>query len=407
MNILVVSDDANKVREISSKLVFLRNDDKVVLTDYKNFERDITATRAEIILVHENDDRSETKFVIKQLDKYRNITVILVPKSYDANFILSCFDVGADDFILEDADDFEFVIRIVKHIKYNSANINSYRNTMLLEQFNAIDKETGFYTYEYAKQAIENTIDNELIMQGTFVVFSPNNDDVQNFSSEKFSRAIKSTLRACDIPAHGKGLQFYLFLPQTDMNGAIVVYNKISELLDFKFHAGIADISKADFKDFEKNAMQALTEAKATNADYILYQNEEKTLDNWLDDTPVKNYKIFRQIFNKKLERVITPVFYRIQQSYDGKLKNAKINQEINGDKCCFSISDDTNESTLTMIYSGFSKILVYIVHKGLNSPENKEIELKLSEVTEKGLISIIENFVNEFKNQSVDLQKD
>ena len=52
----------------------------------------------------------------------------------------------------------------------------------------------------------------------------------------------------------------------------------------------------------EKDGLQALSDALATNAEYVFAkEKEDDTLDDWLDelkDEP-KNYKIFRKIFNK------------------------------------------------------------------------------------------------------------
>lgn len=400
MNILLVSNDKVKAEEISSKLVFLRADDKVILSEYIVTKRNIEAYRPKIVLIHEDSDRETVTDLIGNIKDKFEYVVILISKAYDADFILSCIDCGADDFILENADDFEYVIRIIKHLKYFDNKSAAFRNTKLLEEFNVINKETGLYTKDYAKLSLETTIDNELISNGSFMVISPDKNDKQNYSAEKLANAIKLSIRACDISAHGKSTKCCVFMPYSDMNGAIAVFNKIKEQVDFKIHAGISDIFGLTLDEYEKHALKALTEANAVNADYILYQKEDKTLNNWLDDSPKKNYKIFRQIFNKKLEKVIVPVFYRLQQIYDGKLFNTKISQEINEKECFFNISNDEHESTLNIIYPGFSKIIISITHKGLNSPENREISLKLSEINEKGLISIIEDFVKEFSSK-------
>ena len=50
-------------------------------------------------------------------------------------------------------------------------------------------------------------------------------------------------------------------------------------------------------------------------------------------------------------------------------------------------------------MYPGFAKVIVYITHEGLNSPENKEISLSLNEINNKEITHIIEEFIREFKN--------
>lgn len=402
MKVLVVSDDENLSNLIASKLIFLRTDDKVVKSDFYNAKNNLVSTRAEIVLVLENDNRSDIISFAEELKKDFNSVLIAVPKTYDSDFILSCIDSGYDDFIMQDADDFEFVIRIVKYLKFNTLKITKFRNNKILEQLDVIEPNFSFYTNKYAKISVENTIDNELITTGAFLAISPNKNDIQNFNEDKLANAIKYSIRQCDIPIKANGLKFYLLLPETNLNGAIVVYNKIKDRLDFAITAGIADITGKNYDKFEKEAINALSEAEATNCEYKLFESSDTTLNNWLDNAEVKNYKIFRKIFNKKLEKVITPLFYRLQQTYENKLFQTDITQNAADNNCYFKISDSEHESMLNIIYPGFSKIIISINHKGLDTPENKEIHLKLSDITEKELAEIIENFVKEFKsNQS------
>ena len=88
-----------------------------------------------------------------------------------------------------------------------------------------------------------------------------------------------------------------------------------------------------------------------------------------------------------------------MQQAYDGKLSDTKIEQIVNGDICFFKLSNDKHDSVLKIVYPGFSKIVITIEHSGLDTNENQEIDLQLSEITEKQLIKIIEDFVNSFLN--------
>ena len=99
-------------------------------------------------------------------------------------------------------------------------------------------------------------------------------------------------------------------------------------------------------------------------------------------------------MFNKKLEKVITPLFYRLQKSYEEKLFDTQIEQYTNEEQCVFSLRNKKQESTLRIVYPGFSKIIVYITHAGLDSPEDSEIQLPLTKITQKELGKITENFM-------------
>lgn len=154
----------------------------------------------------------------------------------------------------------------------------------------------------------------------------------------------------------------------------------------------------------EHDALQALSDAIATNAEYVLAEEkEEDTLDDWLvtDDEEPKNYKIFRQIFNKKMEKVIAPVFFRLQKTWEEKLFDTQIYQFTDSEQCVFHLKNKKQDSMLRIVYPGFAKIVIYITHEGLDSPENKEIQLSLTKISQKELITIVEDFIKDFKYTS------
>ena len=150
----------------------------------------------------------------------------------------------------------------------------------------------------------------------------------------------------------------------------------------------------------EASALQAVSEASSTGVQYIAAEEKGDSLADWLGDEyeHPKNYKLFRQIFNTKMEKVITPVFYRLQKAWEEKLFETEIEQYTGSEQCVFHLKNKNRNSTLRIVYPGFAKIMIYIVHDGLDSPENKEIQLSLTKISQKELINIVEDFIKEFK---------
>lgn len=403
MKILLVSDDKNICETISNKLIFLRKDDTVVTSSYDSAKQNIELTSAQVALIHENDDREITIQLIKDFHENKELNIILLANSYDSEFILKSIDSGANDFILTTAEDIDFVIKIVNHIKQSSCKKTISRNNQLLRQLNVVNEITGIYEYTYSKQIIENSIDFELVNAGSFMAIAPSKNGKTKFSSEQLAAAIKTSIREEDIITHGKGTNFYIFLPYTDMNGAASVFEKIKEKTEFEICAGICDISDKNYNKFEKKAVKALSEAIATKAAIIFSEDEPKdTLNEWLEAEENKNYKIFRQIFNKKLEKIITPVFYRLQKTYEEKLFDTKIEQYVNDEQCVFNLQNNKFSSSLKIIYPGFTKIVISINHDGLDSPENREIKMPLAKITQQELVEIIEDFIKEFRSRGL-----
>ena len=404
--ILLISENEKLANELKSKLIFLRKNDSVLLSDYEQANQNIVLSQPDVVFVHECSSKNATLELVKNIKKNKNICIFLLVDDYDEELILACYDVGIDDFALTGAGAYELVIRTVNNIKHNSRQISAYRNLKLLEQLNVIDDFTGLYSYNYAKQIIENIIDDNLLAEGMFLAIAPSEKSKSKFSIEKMAEAILASIRCDDLATLGKGAKFYVLLPKTDFNGAIVVLNKIKESYggDFELCAGISEIVHKSFDEMERDALQALSDSMATNAEYTLASSKEETLDEWLDDAidAPKNYKIFKQMFNKKLEKVITPVFYRLQKAWEEKLFNTEIEQFTNEEMCVFHLKNKKQDSTLRIIYPGFAKIIISVTHEGLDSPENKEIQLPLTKISQKELVSIVEDFIKDFKYTAV-----
>lgn len=405
-SILLISDDEKFAETLKSKLIFLRKGDTVVTSSFDNAEQNLELTMADIVLVHENTSKKSTIELVKRLRHNKNVCIMLLVNDYDEELVLACYDAGIDDFAMAGAGSIELVIKVVNNIKHNSIKLSAFRNLKILEQLQIIDELTGVYNYNYAQQVIENAINENLFNDGVFAVIAPSENSKSKFSIEKMAEAIKKSIRVDDVVTLGRGAKFYLYFPNTDFNVTLVVISKIKENYgdDFELCAGISGIANKDFKEMEKDALQALSDAMATNAEYVFAQAKEETLDEWLDDTvdKPKNYKIFKQIFNKKLEKVITPVFFRLQKAWEEKLFETEIEQLIGDDMCVFHLKNKKQDSTLRIIYPGFAKIMISITHEGLDSPENKEIQLPLTKISQKELVGIIEDFIKDFKYTSV-----
>lgn len=405
-SILLISDDVNLSKVIESKLLFLRANDSIVVSEYKDAISSLKYSSADIVLIHENISQQATLDLIKKVREFGNICIILLVNNYDKDMILASYDAGIDDFTFATAEDFELVIRTVNNIKHNSIKLQAMRNQKLLEQLNVIDELTGLYNYNYSKQVIENYIDDNLLDDGIFLAIAPSENSKVKFSIEKMAQAILSSIRVDDTATLGRGAKFYILLPKTSVNGAIVVLNKIKENYgdNFEICAGISSISHKSFDEMEHDVLQALSDAIATNAEYVLAEEKETdTLDDWLvteADEP-KNYKIFRQIFNKKMEKVIAPVFFRLQKAWEEKLFDTQIEQFTDSEQCVFHLKNKKQDSILRIVYPGFAKIVIYINHEGLDSPENKEIQLSLTKISQKELITIVEDFIKDFKYTS------
>ena len=403
-NILLVTDDEDVAEVVLSKLVLLRESDSIAVCNYKMAKKLLENPSVSIVIVHENKDKEKTLNFLNTIISSEYETILLV-NEYDQDFILAAYDLGLSDYYAVSSESYEMLIRTVNCFKRRSFKVRYSRDFALLAKMGVVDEETGFYKYKYSRELLAEFIKDRRVQNGMFIVLILDDSCKTRFSADKLSRAIKKSVRCDDVVSVAKGGKFYMILPNVDKLGAFAVVNKVQDILGTKLivRAGVCRIENKSFDRLEKEAFAALSEACQTNETAVFLEEHVKTLDEWLDEGEKddKNFKLFQNAYNNKLEKVIAPVFFRLQKAYEEKLFNTKIDQYSDELQSVFQLKHGDRESRLKITYPGFAKIMIYIIHEGLDTPENKEISLNLNAVTQKGIAKIVEDFIKEFK-QSV-----
>lgn len=405
-NILLITDEDSVAEKILSKLVLLRDSDSIAVCDYKMARRILENSGVAIVIVHDCGDSEKTLKLINSI-KSPDHEIILLVNNYDQEFILKAYDCGVSDYFSTESEPYEMLIRTVNCFRLRALKVQHCRNLSLLEHLVVVDKETDFYNYKYCKELLAEFIQEKRVQNGMFVILALDESCKTSFSLDKLSKAIKSSVRCDDIVSIVRGGKFYLILPNSDKLGAFAVVNKIQSLLGTKLiiRGGVSRIANKSFERLEKESFAALSEACQTDETVVFLEEKVRTLDDWLNEEEKsdKNFKLFKNAYNNKLEKVIAPVFFRLQKAYEEKLFNTKIEQYSDELQSVFQLKHGDIESRLKIIYPGFAKIIVSIVHEGLDSPENREIELHLNEISQKGLAKIVEDFIKEFKRSVKD----
>lgn len=408
-SIIVISDDKNVAQELVSKIVLLRKYDEVVPVNYNSAISRIESLKPSAILICEHNSRDISLGLIEQIRVLnKDIALILLANEEDSEFILSAYDSGIDDFCLIDAESYELVIRIIKNLKSSSLRHINSRNVKLLAQNSIIDELTGIYNYKFSQDLYDSELTKNIEGSGIFVIFAPSEKDKKSFSMERFANVVKSSVRFDDIITLGKGSKIYAMFSKSDEYGALNIVEKVNKTygIECEIKAGMTFYcGKENFKQIEKRALNALSEAMFSDRNYFLLKSEETNekdddSTDWddLEETQnKKDFKLFKQAFYKKLDKVISPVFYRLQKIYEDKLPGVRINQYINENECIFHLKNSNQDSRLKIVYSGLSKVAIYIIHEGFDSPENTETIISLNKLTTDNLSEIVENFIKNF----------
>ncbi len=405
-NILLITENDDAAEKVLSKLVLLRESDSIAVCDYKMARKLLENPTVSIVIVHENGDREKTlKFINSIVSS--EYEIILLVDEYDQDFILAAYDLGVSDYYSVESESYEMLIRTVNCFKRRSFKVRYSRDLALLVKLGVVDEETGFYKYKFSRELLPEFIKDRRLQNGMFIILVPDELSKNRFSAGKLSSAIKKSVRCDDIVSVARGGKFYIILPNIDKLGAFAVVNKIQDILGDKLivRAGVCKIADKSFDRLEKEGFAAVAEACQTNETAVFLEEKVKTLDDWLDDDVKhnKNFKIFQNAYYNKLEKVIAPVFFRLQKTYEEKLFHTKIEQYSDELQSVFQLKHGDRESRLKIMYPGFAKIVISIIHEGLDTPENREISLNLNEVTQTGLAGIVEDFIKEFKTSVKD----
>ncbi len=405
ISVILITNQEDIKQTLQEQLVLLRSSDCFICSDYASAPDVLYDKRPEIVILHELEDRDKTINLIKYLKEKRifvNTNIILLVNKYDRDFILNAYDEGIDDYFTISSDPSEMLIRTINCIKKsdNFKEVNNLR--YYLSSYGIISPQSGFFSAKFLHEIFEMELVNRKFKNACLLIISPDEEGKKHFSDVKMNFAIKNSIRKCDFVAESAGSKYYLLL-DTDISGAVCVFDKIRSLLpeNLTVKGGISAVESRKFSDIEKKAMCALNNALLNAQDYSVYAEEQPVADDWLHcgDNEEKSFKFFKSVYCKKLEKVIAPVFYRLQKTYEDKLYNTKIEQFTDEKQCVFKLSNRNNESVLKIVYPGFSKIVVYIFHSGLDSPENREITLPLTKITSKDISKIVEDFIEEFES--------
>lgn len=398
-NILLVTNEESITEDFPNKLVLLRETDDLSYCDYNDAPDIVFSDKPDIVIVHEHKEKDKTINLIKYI-KTQIDSVLLLVNNYDRDFILSAYDEGIDDYFTVSSDESEISIRTVNCIKKDNLKktINRYSN--YLKKYEILDCNDNYINSKVSENVLDIELQAKDYGNGVLLLIEPDEEGKASYSSEKITSAINKSIRNSDIVAHSSGIKMFIMISDGGVVAAVKILDKIKLELnnEISIKAGICEIDSNKFDIIEKHAQCALSESLASGQDFTIYTNNPPE-ENWLEEPKEKNYKLFKNAFNKKLEKVITPVFYRLQKSWEEKLFNTKIEQYTSDTQSVFRLINPNQKSLLKIVYPGFAKVIVYITHEGLNSPENKEISLSLNEINNKGITQIIEEFIREFKN--------
>lgn len=404
-NILLISEDENATELILSKLVLLRDNDKITKCNYKETKKALQNSLYCVVLLYADIKEQELLFkTIKTIKETKpDSEIILIPNDVNTELILKAYDAGIYEYVPIDAESFDFVIKTINCYKLRTLKNIEQRNEKFLYQQGVIDEKTNLYKCNYLKDIFIDIADDLRIQNGIFSILTLNDKNKTKISTNRLAGIIKTTVRGDDIIATARGGKFYLILPNIDLEGTKKLIQKIQDKMgeEFKIHAGMSKIGIQSFETLDKLTQDSLKSA-IQNDEMTVSLSEVTGMQNgWLEDEDQprhKDFKLFKVAFTNKMKNVIEPIFFRFQKECETKLTNTQVSQYANNIESVFSLKNETLHSELVIRFNGYAKFKIEINHSGLDSAENTKLEIPLSQLTDKELTKLLKQLKQEYK---------
>ncbi len=396
--IAIVSDSSTILNSIQAKLVLLREDDTIIKCNSSELYK--YSSTADIILFHVSEITDITLTAITNIKMNSNVIILLV-EEINPKTLLNAYDCGITDFCNINITNFELLIKIINAKK----SLNQYKT---IERLKTSLRDKGVLKpnsdiYEQISDIVNANFFSE-ILNSSMLAVSIDEISHQKFLLDNVESRLSMILRDSDFIINYAEFKYLIILPKTEIENAAKVFDKLKNKYNLEMKGILFTYTEESAKDL-RNKIERLEVEHAKSGVNLYIDNaaadyEFETEKDWLSNELTeehKNYKLFQNIFNKKLESVIEPAFYRTKQKYEKSFPNTKIKYFTDKNRAEFMLINFDKTNSLQIIYKNSAKVTINIQYSGLDAPENENFEIIFSKLNTRGLMEILDRFINKF----------
>ncbi len=390
--VVLVSEDSDFFEYFTSRLG-LRKSDELFKYDFGAVFEKIRLFADSVLIINSEGVEDKT---IELLISARNIPSIIFAYNENSDFKVKTYKLGALSFVTPFTSDEEFNTRIASalNVASNLQKADKYRqilvkNDLLMPNNDVFIGYTTLLDEELKKISAVSC-------KAVLVAISPNEQNKFLIESSQLEEAILNNIRKTDILMSFAANKYFALLYNTDINSAKKVWEKIKNSIPEKIYAGFSSVNSKSRQQLVNDVLNKLHEA--INAD----KNNLNT-QLMINNNSNKNFKTFRQEFNKRIEQIVMPVFYQIQQKFNSKLFGMMIEQNCGEGFKRICIKSRHNLAALEITWPGFSKINIDISYDTKKNVQPKRISFEPDELEAGLLEDLLERFIIEFKKEIED----
>lgn len=405
-NVVIISNNKLVSEQLASKIILLRSIDSIAVFDYENALKSLQEKIPDLILIYSSiSDNTNILEQIKFNESLKNVPIIFVAESFSQELLLNLYDNGISDILALNLNETQILMKIMWGLQKRRLLKELETKSEILESIGIIDKDFGFYKASYIEKVFKIKMEN-IVKSKDDAIFMALSADIncKNILPQSFlASVLKKSLRQEDIIGFAPDNKFYIILNKTDKKGVLKVYDKIKNNLadTYSISAAAMQIQGTNFQVTERLVNKSLTDAiiKGSSLIFIDNKNENKAF-SWLDKSNLKetNFKMFQQIFIKKFDKIVTPIFFQMQTILQDKLFETKIEQYVNESESLFLLERSPFKSYIKIKYPGHSKINIDIVNSSSKEETSERMTFDINELTQIKIEEILQKLVKIFQ---------
>ena len=401
-NIVVLITDNEKVAlKVNKKVLLLRNTDILQTIHHADCFDKVRKLKPVLIFYHlklnREDDFLNFLQKVRQNENLKTCSIILIYDNLDENLLCTAFEKGITDFIRTTASDTEYTIRTLWCLQKRD-NVQDNKNQKdLLSQLKILDKKNKVFTENYTYTVLKEESKKDW---GCFAVVAPDVNSRNKMSPDTLMSIIKENVRACDILGYASDFKIYLWFRNTTNEDTRKVLRKIKTALtnNYTISAGYTETKDIPFDEAEFLANKALSKALLKGNTFICVQEKPKQEKPKKTKIDIQNFKQHKANSMKKLETILSPLFFQMQKTNEDKLFETKITQNVNQQKSCFNLKNPECESSFIVTYPGFTTINIEIIQKTQDKEKRKKFYIDTNELSEEKIEEMLEDFIQDFQ---------
>ncbi|MBO5738996.1 hypothetical protein J6R97_06620 [bacterium] len=394
--IVLVSDDSDFFDYIRAKLE-LRKSDELFMFSFDMIPEKVHLIDTAVLIVNSENSREKT---LDLLNLFKCTPIIVSAFNDDDSFRRKCYRSGMFDFITLLTPDAEFRSRMIPALAISGLLEKDKMYKEILIKNNILSSENDvFIDYEFILDKELQSINNG-VKKAVFGALSPNEKDKYLLKPALLESILLNNIRQNDILMNFAANKYFVLLFDIDLKSAHKLWDKISSQLPVKVYAGFCTISNQKRQQLINEALNKLHEAINVDRDIVHNSTQLNGLSIIQGEkSSYINFKMFRHEFGRKIEQIITPVFYQMQQKYSGSFSGVTLEHGSGEGYGTFYIKSKNVVSCFRITSPGFSKINIDITYeKDKVVVDSKRITLEPEELESGLLEDLLEQFILEYK---------